>query len=357
MSDPTTPHNPQATFDMSDQRERRHIERAGLLMSALLKSHPLSPDEAYALSHPLMVELALSEGLGGALLKRLQGQACALSERSELRLIEAQLQCVWLEEARLQALTERWPSRLPAPLLIKGASYSSRVAGAEALWGEAERASSDLDLLVPTAWGELYSALGQHARERDLNRANQAERSACLALSLDGLLIEAHSSLAPPPLWPAVGPLSAEAMWERGQDVTLRAGGQQRERALTVKLPPLDDQLTIALVQLLKGGGGWRVREWMDLSKLLLNASLKLPTGATWDAWRLVGLDRTFQLALWSLRATPAWSLLPTKIKAHLQSDASPTPRYKRHPLSGATPSRLERAYIRACLLSARPSP
>jgi len=326
-------------------------------MSALLTSHPLSTSEAHALSHPLMVELALSEGLGGALLTRLQGQACALSERSEMKLIEAQLQCAWLEEARLQALAERWPPQLPTPLLIKGASYSPRVAGDEALWGDAERASSDLDLLIPGTWGQLYSALGQHARERTLARAYRAERSACLALTLNGLLIEAHSGLAPPQLWPAGGPLSAEAMWARGREVSLRVGGLQKTITLTVRLPTLADQLTIALAQLLKGGGGWRVREWLDLSKLLLRGPLELPTGSTWDAWRSVGLDQTLQLALWSLRVTPAWPLLPTQCKAHLQSDASPTPRYKRHPLSGATPSRLERAYIRACLLSARPSP
>lgn len=320
-------------------------------MGALLSGEPLSKQARVTLSHPLTVALALAEGVGGALLTRISDSPL-LSERSRALLTEAQLRETWLEEARLQALAARWPSTLPAPLLIKGASYSPRLLGREALWGSAERASSDLDLLIPTPWHEARHALTPLLRTPGLIARYKEARDACVALSLNGLLIECHHALAPPTLWPHEGELSARVMWRRGKEVQLKVGRE----TLAVRVPTQEDQLVIALVQLLKGGGGWRLREWLDLSRMLIKCPEALLSQVDGEAWRAVGLDQAASLALYQLKGTVAWGLLPEPIRASRPLRTPPQATWSQPALSGVTPTLLERVYTRAWLLSARPT-
>jgi len=341
----------------TEELKRRWCRRRGAvtLMTALLRPEALTQGELAELSHPLCVELALSEGLGGALYSLVESGQLTLSERSEARLLQERLKQVWLEEARSAALVSAWPQQLPAPLLIKGASYSPRLGGTEALWGEGERASSDLDLLVPCSLEELARAF--KAQLSPQQSAARAKRSACLALELSGLLTECHTAVAPPLYWPKTGELSARAMWTRGEERALLAHPHGERRSLSVRVPSHVDALVIALAQLLKGGGDLRLRDWLDLTRLLQRVGAALEEASRSSAWRELGLDRCLQLALVGLSQTPAWAQLPTEHRALKREGsrgvAALTP--LAHPLSGHNATLAERLYIKALLMKGRP--
>ena len=263
----------------------------------------------------------------------------------------AHLRAIWLEEARLQSLANYWPRALPSPLLLKGASYSARYAGGRAIWGEGERASSDLDILIPTPWEQASQAL----RPLMSDPIDRRPRGACVSLYLDELLIECHLSVAPRWCWPSEGSLSALALWERGREVKLNINGSAP--TFILRVPTLIDQLAIALAQLLKGGGGLRVRDWIDLTRLLRETKQETLIAAHSSAWRSAGLTRALSFALTQLKETPGWSQLPAELQALYTTalSASDLQISYVHPLSGATPGRLERLYTKATLMRARP--
>lgn len=342
-------------YSFQERSHHRKIEHGHILMQALLSSHPLKPQTIQALSHPLVIKLALSEGLGGALYHLLNAHpVISISEQAHTRLLQAHLKGVWLEESRLRALFEHWPKELPVPMLIKGASYTTRVAGQDAIWHEAERACSDLDLLIPVSAKHAQPQLAPFIQAQ--TKVKRSQTQVCTPLSLNDLLIECHHHLAHPIIWSNEGILSAQAMWNRAKNISLPMSGIHQGNHLQVKIPHPLDQLIIALVQLLKGGGGARIRDWIDLTKLLLKCSAQIIQHQASEVWQNSGLTQTFSYALTQLNMTPAGPILSANLPTMNLSTYTTTLPHFTHPLSGITPNRLERMYTRFYLMSTRPS-
>ena len=332
-----------------------------LSLSSLSLERGLDQRLLWALTHPLTLKTALSEGLAGWLAhtlereRRLRPSSLPVSQRALDALNQASLQVMWADEVRREALCALWHRELPAPLLMKGASYGPRFGSSAPIWGEGERSSSDLDLLLPPLTHpqltllEQLTPLSQPALKR-------ARFTGVYPLLLKDLLVEVHLSIAPPDRWPQVGPLSAERVWTEGREVWLDA----HPHGLKARQPSEEARLAIALAQPLKSGLSLRLRDWVDLARLLtLSGGPRALAWAQQNSWREVGLSVTLELCLFGLSHTPLKALLPPELTAappspltdHALSYASPElRRFLFNPLKAPPLSRVARWHTRAII-------
>ena len=105
-----------------------------LSLSSLSLERGLDQRLLWALTHPLTLKTALSEGLAGWLAhtlereRRLRPSSLPVSQRALDALNQASLQVMWADEVRREALCALWHRELPAPLLMKGASMGHALA-------------------------------------------------------------------------------------------------------------------------------------------------------------------------------------------------------------------------------------
>ena len=331
-----------------------------------------SPGVRAELARPSVRRAALEEGLEGWRSLALHTQAAHAPPLAH----EAWLNVLWADEVRLEALCHHWPRSLPAPLLIKGASYGARWGASRPIWGEGERAASDLDVLLPPldqaqlrtlkglstgaskgAWHP--SASPSVERSKGAWHPSALASSHVTALHLNGLLIEVHHALAPLSCWRGEGELSAAQMWAEGEERELE--GTQGER-LRVRQPSERARLEVALVQALKTGGDVGLRGWCDLGRLIALNKDSVLTWASRPSWRRSGLSATLELSLLTLEATPFVELLSSELLSYAHH-IEPQRRERLRALALITPpllsgarAPLERWFVRARLLSERSS-